>query len=108
MLAKTYSDVRNNLKSVCDTITNNDEIVIVTRKNDNNIVMMSIDQYNNIIENMYVRSSRKNYERLLESVEELEAGKTIAKDDEELKRLGGLYVLAADRQENGEENQQHY
>ena len=86
MLAKTYSDVRKNLKSVCDTITNNDEIVIVTRKNDNNIVMMSIDQYNNIIENMYVRSSRKNYERLLESVEELEAGKTIAKDDEELKQ----------------------
>ena len=86
MLAKTYSDVRNNLKSVCHTITNNDEIVIVTRKNDNNIVMMSIDQYNNIIENMYVRSSRKNYERLLESVEELEAGKTIAKDDEELKQ----------------------
>ena len=86
MLAKTYSDVRNNLKSVCDTITNNDEIVIVTRKNDNNIVRMSIDQYNNIIENMYVRSSRKNYERLLESVEELEAGKTIAKDDEELKQ----------------------
>ena len=86
MLAKTYSDVRDNLKSVCDTITNNDEILIVTRKNDNNIVMMSIDQYNNIIENMYVRSSRKNYERLLESVEELEAGKTIAKDDEELKQ----------------------
>ena len=36
MLAKTYSDVRNNLKSVCDTITNNDESVIVTGKNDNN------------------------------------------------------------------------
>ena len=52
MLAKTYSDVRNNLKAVCDTITDNDETVIVTRKNENNIVMMSIDQYNNIMENM--------------------------------------------------------
>ena len=84
MLAKTYSDVRNNLKAVCDTITDNDETVIVTRKNENNIVMMSIDQYNNIMENMYVRSSKKNYERLLESIEQLKAGKTVNKTDKEL------------------------
>ena len=84
MLAKTYSDVRNNLKAVCDTITDNDETVIVTRKNENNIVMMSIDQYNNIMENMYVRSSKKNYERLLESIEQLKAGKTVKKTDAEL------------------------
>ena len=83
MLAKTYSYVRNNLKAVCDTITDNDETVIVTRKNENNIVMMSIDQYNNIMENMHVRSSKKNYERLLESIEQLKAGKTVKKTDEE-------------------------
>ena len=84
MLAKTYSYVRNNLKAVCDTITDNDETVIVTRKNENNIVMMSIDQYNNIMENMHVRSSKKNYERLLESIEQLKAGKTVKKTDKEL------------------------
>ena len=84
MLAKTYSYVRNNLKAVCDTITDNDETVIVTRKNENNIVMMSIDQYNNIMENMHVRSSKKNYERLPESIEQLKAGKTVKKTDEEL------------------------
>lgn len=84
MLAKTYSDVRNNLKAVCDIITDNDETVIVTRKNDNNIVMMSIEQYNNIMENMYVRSSKKNYGRILKSIEQIGRCKTIKKDSEEL------------------------
>ena len=77
MIAKNYSDVRNNLKSVCDTIIANSETVIVTRKNGENIVMMSLDEYNNLIENYYVRRTEANYRWLQESKEQLEKGKTI-------------------------------
>ena len=77
MLAKSYSDVRNNLKAVCDTIISNGETVIVTRKNDENIVMMSLDEYNNLVENYHLRKSAANYKWLLESKEQLENGKII-------------------------------
>ena len=86
MLAKNYSEVRNNLKSVCDTIIANSETVIVTRKNGENIVMMSLDEYNNLIENYYVRRSEANYRWLRESKEQLENGKTVSMiADEEFK-----------------------
>ena len=78
MIAKNYSDVRNNLKAICDTIINNNETVIVTRKNDENIVMMSLDEYNNLIENYYVRRSEANYRWIQESLSQLEKGKTVS------------------------------
>lgn len=83
MIAKNYSDVRNNFKSVCDTIIQNSETVIVTRKNDENIVMMSLDEYNNLIENYYVRRSEANYRWIQESREQLERGKTVSMVAEE-------------------------
>ena len=51
--------------------------MIVTRKNDENIVMMSLDEYNNLIENYYIRRSEANYKWIQESKEQLEKGKTI-------------------------------
>ena len=77
MIAKNYSDVRNNLKAVCDTIIHDSETVIVTRKNDENIVMMSLDEYNNLIENYYVRRSEANYRWIQESREQLKNGKVV-------------------------------
>ena len=84
MLAKNYSDVRNNFKALCDMIISDGETVIVTRKNDENIVMLSLDEYNNMLENIHIRKSSKNYERLLASREQLKQGKVIAKTDKEL------------------------
>ncbi|MDO4869134.1 MAG: type II toxin-antitoxin system Phd/YefM family antitoxin [Bacillota bacterium] len=77
MIAKNYSDVRNNFKSICDNIISNSETVIVTRKNDENIVMMSLDEYNNLIENYYIRRSEANYEWLKESKEQLRKGRVV-------------------------------
>ena len=56
----------------------------MTRKNGNNIVMMSEDTYNNLIENSYLTQNKKNYDWLMESKKQLESGKTIVKDIEEL------------------------
>lgn len=84
MIAKNYSDVRNNMKSICDMIVDDGETVIVTRKDDKHIVMISLDEYNNLMENMHVRKSTNNYQRILESRDQLEHGKTIEKTDEDL------------------------
>lgn len=84
MLAKNYSDVRNNMKLLCDTIVDDGETVIVTRKDDRHIVMMSLDEYNNLMENIHVRKSTNNYNRILESRNQLEHGKAVQKTDKDL------------------------
>ena len=84
MLAINYSTLRNSMKKYFDIITDSIETVVVTRKNGHNIVMMSEDTYNNLIENSYLTQNKKNYDWLMESKKQLESGKTIVKDIEEL------------------------
>jgi len=46
MQAVNYTSARNNLKSLIDTVCDNDEEVIITTKNDKSVVMISLDEYN--------------------------------------------------------------
>jgi len=72
MLAINYSTMRGHLKEYCDKVTDDHETVIVTRKNEKNVVIISLEEYNNLMENMYIMSNKKNYERLVESRKNLE------------------------------------
>lgn len=78
MLAVNYSTLRNNLKAYCDYATDDAETVVVTRKNEKNLVMMSLEAYNNMIENIYLRSNHKNYQHILDGINQLESGKTVS------------------------------
>ncbi len=46
MQAVNYTSARNNLKSLIDTVCDNNEEVIITTKNDKTVVMISLDEYN--------------------------------------------------------------
>ena len=72
MIATNYSNIRNNFKKYCDKATRDYETIIVTRKNDENVVLMSEEEYNNLMENLYIRSNLKYYQRLVESIKEAE------------------------------------
>lgn len=74
MIATNYSNIRNNFKKYCDKATRDYETIIVTRKNDENVVLMSEEEYNNLMENLYIRSNLKYYQRLVESIKEVEKG----------------------------------
>ena len=74
MIATNYSEVRNNLKTYCDKATKDYETIIITRKNNENVVLMSEEVYNNLMENLYIRSKLKYYQRLVESIKEVEKG----------------------------------
>ena len=88
MLAVNYSNMRDNFKDYCDKVTDDYETVIVTRENDKNVVMISLEEYNNMKENLYIMSNKKDYDRLVTSKKQLEAGKgTVAKSIEELRQL---------------------
>lgn len=74
ILTVDYSNVRENFKRYCDMVNNDFEMIIITRKQGGNVVMISEDKYNNLMENLYIRSNKKTYDRLLESITQLKAG----------------------------------
>ncbi|CAI3193762.1 type II toxin-antitoxin system Phd/YefM family antitoxin [Clostridium neonatale] len=72
MIAVNYTNLRDNLKSYCDKVNDDFETVVVTRKNNRNVVILSEESYNNMLENIYVRSSNVNYERLINAKKQIE------------------------------------
>lgn len=75
MIAINYSTARDCFKKYCDAAVHDAETIIVTRKQGENVVIMSEAEYNNLMENLYVRSNAADYERLLKSIDQLKRGK---------------------------------
>ena len=75
MLAVNYTTLRDNMKSYMDKVTDDYETMIVTRKDNKNVVMLSEESYNNLMENIHVMGNKANYDWLMESKAQLEAGK---------------------------------
>lgn len=74
MIVTTYSNVRQNFKKYCDKTTLDYETVIITRERGENVVMLSEAEYNNLLENLYIRKNREYYNELLRSIEQLKQG----------------------------------
>lgn len=74
MLAVNYTNLRDNMKTFMDKVTDDYETMIVTRKNNKNIVMLSEESYNNLMENVHVVGDKANYDWLMESKAQLERG----------------------------------
>lgn len=72
MLAVNYTNLRDNMKTYMDKVTDDCETLIVTRKDNRNIVMLSEEAYNNLMENIYVMGNKANYDWLMESKAQLE------------------------------------
>jgi antitoxin YefM len=75
VIAVNYTNARENFKKYCDAAVQDFETIIVTRKQDENVVIMSEAEYNNLMENIYIRSSKEDYRQLLESIDQLKKGK---------------------------------
>ena len=80
MLAINYNDLKENMNSYMDKITDEYETIIVTRSNNKNVVMISKEAYNNLLENAYITSSKANFDWLMESKKQLEEGKLVKID----------------------------
>lgn len=77
MIAVNYTNLRENMKSYMDKVSDDYETMIVTRKNNKNIVMLSEEAYNNLIENAYIMGNKANYDWLMESKAQLERGEIV-------------------------------
>jgi len=75
MQVLNYTKLRNNLKAVIDSVSNDKDTVIVNR-GDTNVVIVSLDEYNSWKETEYLMSTETNRSRLAEAVERVEKGTT--------------------------------
>jgi antitoxin YefM len=74
MIAINYTNARKNFKEYCDKTVNDFETIIITRERGENVVLISEYEYNNMLENLYIRSNPKDYTELLESIRQLKMG----------------------------------
>lgn len=77
----SYTDARNNLKSVLDRVVEDSDVAIVTRKEGLNAVIMSKDHYDNLMETVHVLSSFNNVQHLNNSMHQLNSSETIRYED---------------------------
>lgn len=77
MIAANFSEFRSELKKYLDSVEDNNETLVVKRKTGKGTVMISLDEYNSIMETMHLLSSKKNADRLYESIEQLKAGQKV-------------------------------
>ena len=80
MQVVNFTEARNNLKSLFDSVYEDSEEVIVNRKNGENVVIISLESYNAMKETNYLFSSPKNRERLLNSLASARAGKVTPRE----------------------------
>ena len=84
MLAVNYSTIRENLKSYCDKVTDNNETVIVTRKDEKNVVIISLEEWNAL------QKALKNAEylgKLNRSITDVKEGRCVTKTMQELEEM---------------------
>ncbi len=79
MLTTTLSDFRKDIKSYLDRVTKSFDTLIINRGKDSGVVIMSLEEYNSLLNTQHELSSRKNQQRLDDSIQELKAGKKLEK-----------------------------
>jgi antitoxin YefM len=70
----SYSEVRASFKQVMDDVCVHHEPTVITRQRGEHVVMMSLEDYNSMQETIYLLSSPKNAQRLMESMAQIKAG----------------------------------
>ncbi|MGK2924515.1 MAG: type II toxin-antitoxin system Phd/YefM family antitoxin [Lysobacterales bacterium] len=79
MRVVSFTKARNNLKSVLDTVSeDNGDCTVITRRDAENAVVMSLDHYNGLMETLYLLQSPANAAHLRKSIEQYKAGETVA------------------------------
>lgn len=69
-----YTDARNKLAGLLDSVEDDREEVIITRAGHAPVVMLSLDDYQSMRETLYLMRSPANARRLLASLDELNSG----------------------------------
>jgi antitoxin YefM len=79
MRAVNYSELRQNLKSSLDSVSNDDELLVVHRPKGKSIVMMPLDEFNSLQETYHLNKSKANRQCLEESIDNINEKRNLLK-----------------------------
>lgn len=71
----SYSEARNSLKSVLDTVADDQDITIINRRDGSSAVVMSLDHYQSVMETVHLMASPINAAKLAKAIAQDKAGK---------------------------------
>ena len=80
MIVANYSEFRKELKDYLDSVEFNNETLIIKRGSGKGSVLISLEEYNSIMETLHLLSSKKNAQRIYESIEQMQSGNTVQSD----------------------------
>ena len=78
MRTMNYTESRKRYAEILDSVTEDREPVIITRSGHDPVVMVSLDDYESLRETAYLMRSPANARRILDAMEELDAGAGVA------------------------------
>ena len=70
----TYTDARENLKSLMDKVCDSKEPVIIRRRGNRDVALVAMDELEGLLETAHLLRSPKNAERLLRALKRAQAG----------------------------------
>jgi antitoxin YefM len=70
----SFSDARNQLRSVIDQVVEDADVTIIARRDAPDAVVMSLDHYNSLIETVHLLGSPANAAHLARSIAQANAG----------------------------------
>lgn len=85
--AVNYSEARQNLASLMDSISASNDVVVITRRKAKPVVMLSLADYNSMMETNYLLRNPANAKRLMDSIAEYEEGKLVYHSLSELEKM---------------------
>lgn len=75
MRVVSFSDAKNQLKSVLDHVVNDADYTIISRRDAEDTVVMSLGSFNGLMETVHLLKSPSNATHLAKSIEQYRAGK---------------------------------
>lgn len=76
MTVVNYTEARNNLKHLLDSVVEDADYTIINRRDAADAVVMSLDYFNAMQETLHLLRSPKNVAHLEKSIAQYQAGKT--------------------------------
>jgi antitoxin YefM len=73
----SFSEARNNLKTVLDQVVEDADYTIISRRDSSDAVVMSLDTFNSLLETVHLLKSPANAAHLERSIAQYKQGKAV-------------------------------
>ena len=80
MKIMTYTESRARYAEILDQVVNDREEIVITRQGHDSVVIMALDEYESLMETVYLMQSPANARHLRESIARHRAGEGVVHD----------------------------